>query len=204
MFRAGQCDRNLSVAALLVSLALVVGCDSSDSRGGSGNANPSATVAPLVTPTLTPSPTSLATFTPTSSATATPTSVSTPTATATRALPDLVPVSLREVGCGRSGGCLYLVLEFCVDNAGSANAPSFVVRVDGRDLLMPTLAVGERGCEQIGYQFGLNEMSVDPANEVPEADETNNTLTYPQPNGTRCDTCSSSQRPAPTPPPPAA
>jgi len=151
-----------------------------------------------------------ATPTPVSSASAAPfptaTETATPTAILPPELPDLVPLGVREVGCGVSvhgdTECLYLILEVCTENAGVAAAASSVVRVDGQDIRIPALAAGESHCDQFSYRFGAAVLTVDVLGEVTEADESNNTQNYPQPNGTRCDTCEVKRRPAPTPKPP--
>jgi len=123
--------------------------------------------------------------------------------------PDLVPTSLRELYCA-SSGCGPLLLEVCVDNIGDGDASQFDVTLnDSHRADVAALAAGESACVQIesgvagpGYQAVVD---IDSLDEVAESDESNNRLTFPVSDPTRCDLiCRDPAHPAPTPPPPSA
>lgn len=105
-------------------------------------------------------------------------------------LPDLALTVVRELHC--PGACAPLRLEVCLENRGEAEASNFLVTVNEQDSAsVDGLAAGAQTCASVAYTFsgvvGQPNVIVDALDEVAESDESNNTLNFPPPGGTRCD-----------------
>ena len=95
-----------------------------------------------------------------------------------------------------------------MENIGEADASPFLVTINEDDSAsVDGLAFGSETCVEIAYTlFVVDQPSVtiDSLDEVAESDESNNTMTFPRPSGTRCDIIcySRSAPPVRTPVPP--
>lgn len=129
--------------------------------------------------------------TPRSDRTSTPATTPTPTPTPTQLpLPDLVALSVRERGC-IGNLCGPYRFEICVENRGQADAGGFRMTLEGRPAAsVSSLAIDDVACYAVAYSWqggATGVFEVDPDMVVEDADRSNNTLNYPEPNPTGCD-----------------
>ena len=137
-------------------------------------------------------------------------STPTPTATLATNIPDLVIASAQSKMKGYAGGCitetLPLVLEICSKNEGDVDAGAFSVIAGGcltgiSEWRVDGLPVGESIClesEERPMWWSQCEIVVDPYQEVPEADEDNNTLSAVLPIPTAPPYCAATATPTAT------
>ncbi len=121
------------------------------------------------------------------------------------ALPDLIPTYVYWNMRGYHSGCVReygpLVISVCIRNAGSRAAGPFALTVYGAEAgRVEGLAAGAQLCQETDALYLSNPVTVvvDPANQVAESDETNNTWSGILPVPTAPPLCTATPTPSPT------
>ncbi|HVM95572.1 MAG TPA: hypothetical protein VMT89_04245 [Candidatus Acidoferrales bacterium] len=107
-------------------------------------------------------------------------------------IPDLQPLSVTALAC--PGGCGPQRIEVCVLNSGPlGTSRGFAFTVDQQPAgEFGAVGAGAEACVDVAFPFGGATggdatLIVDSDNVIPELDENNNSLSFPEPNPTACD-----------------